>query len=278
MILCLDVGNTTIHAGVFDFGAQAKGARTGKLVAQFRRTSEFRASSDEIGLFLRSALRENGVAPEAIKKIAICSVVPDAVYSIRGACQKYFGQAPFLLQAGVRTGLKIKYRNPLEVGADRIANAIAAVELYAGRNLVIVDFGTATTFCAVSRDKDYLGGVIIAGLSISMEALETKTAKLPSVEIVPMTSVLGRSTVESIQSGLFFGQIGTVREITKRLIDECFGQDPIDKPLVIATGGFSGLFDKIGLFDHIVPDLVLRGLHIALLQNEPMEFKAEVSP
>jgi type III pantothenate kinase len=264
MILCLDVGNTTIHAGVY---AMAESSKAPKLLTQFRRTSEFRASSDEIGLFLLSALRENGVKPESISKIAICSVVPDAIYSIRGACQKYFRQTPFTLQAGVKTGLKVRYRNPLEVGADRIANSIAAVEMFPNRDLVIVDFGTATTFCAISRDKDYLGGVIVAGIRISMEALETRTAKLPSVEIVPVKTTLGRSTVESIQSGLYWGQMGQVREIRDRIAAECFDS----KPLTIATGGFSGLFDKEGLFDHVVPDLVLRGLYIATEMNKSEE-------
>lgn len=270
MILCLDVGNTTIHAGVYPIGT---GAKTPKLQAQFRRTSEFRASSDEIGLFMLSALRENGIDPKKITRIAICSVVPDAVYSIRGACQKYFKQAPFLLQAGVKTGLKIRYRNPLEVGADRIANSIAAVEMYPNRDIIIVDFGTATTFCAITREKDYLGGVIIAGIRISMEALETRTAKLPSVEIVPAKSALGRSTVESIQSGLYFGQMGQVKEIRDRIVAECFpfstsaSTTTSTKPIVIATGGFAGLFEKDALFDHVVPDLVLRGLYIANEMN-----------
>lgn len=263
MILCLDVGNTTIHAGVYNEPGETTG-KSPKLLAQFRRTSEFRASSDEIGLFMLSALRENGIAPEKITRIAICSVVPDAVYSIRGACQKYFKQTPFLLQAGVKTGLKIRYRNPLEVGADRIANSIAAIEMFPDRDLVIVDFGTATTFCAITRDKDYLGGVIVAGIRISMEALETRTAKLPSVEIMPVKTALGRSTVESIQSGLYWGQMGQVREIRDRLAKECFEKTP----LTIATGGFSGLFDKEGLFDHVVPDLVLRGLYIATEMNK----------
>lgn len=263
MILCLDVGNTTIHAGVYSSVEPVP-----KPVTQFRRTSEFRASSDEIGLFMRSALRENGVPPESIQAIALCSVVPDAVYSIRGACQKYFNQQPFILQAGVKTGLKIRYRNPLEVGADRIANAIGALEMFPGRDLIIVDFGTATTFCAVSRDKDYLGGVIIAGLKISMEALESRTAKLPSVEIVPVKECLGRSTVESIQSGLYFGQVGTVREIQSRIARECFpGTSGGDKPLIIATGGFSSLFEAEHLFDHVVSDLVLKGLFYALRAN-----------
>ena len=256
MILSLDVGNPTIHGGVFD-GDQ--------LLMQFRRTSEFRASSDELGIFLRAVLRENSIDPTRIGKIAICSVVPDAIHSLRNACVKYFGVTPFLLQAGVKTGLKIKYRNPLEVGADRIANAIGGTHLYPNENLLIIDFGTATTFCAVNREKEYLGGVIIAGLRISMEALETKTAKLPPVEIVPMREALGRSTVESIQSGLYFGQVGTVREITKRLGDECFNGET--KPRILATGGFAGLLEKEGLFDAVIPDLVLKGLNLALRMN-----------
>jgi type III pantothenate kinase len=259
MILSLDVGNTTIHGGVFE-GDQLK--------AQFRRTSEFRASSDELGIFLRSVLRENDIDPSAIRQIAICSVVPDAIHSLRNACLKYFSLTPFLLQAGVKTGLKIKYRNPVEVGADRIANSIAGTHLYPGKNLLIVDFGTATTFCAVNSEREYLGGVIIAGLRISMEALETKTAKLPSVEIVSMREALGRSTVESIQSGLYYGQVGTVREITARLAKECFdGGQGDSKPVILATGGFAGLLEKEGLFDAIVPDLVLKGLNLALRMN-----------
>jgi type III pantothenate kinase len=256
MILSLDVGNTTIHGGVFDGDI---------LKAQFRRTSEFRASSDELGIFLRSVLRENEIDPSKIRQIAICSVVPDAIHSLRNACLKYFKLNPFLLQAGVKTGLKIKYRNPVEVGADRIANSIAAAHLFPNRDLLIVDFGTATTFCALTADRDYLGGAIIAGLKISMEALETKTAKLPSVEIISMREALGRSTIESIQSGLYYGQVGTVREFKARLIKECFA--PESQPVIVATGGFAGLFEKENLFDTIIPDLVLKGLNLALRMN-----------
>ncbi len=257
MILSLDVGNTTVHGGLFE-GETLK--------FQFRRTSNSHASSDELGVFLRSVLRENGADPSAVKQIAICCVVPDAIYSLRGACQKYFGINPFLLQAGVKTGLKIKYRNPLEVGADRIADAIAATHLFPDRNLIIVDFGTATTFEAVNRDREYLGGVIMAGLRISMEALESRTAKLPPVEIVPTPTILGRSTIESIQAGLYFGTIGSIKEMKERLAKEAFDNGD-EKPFVVATGGFSGLFDKAGLFDAIVPDLVLKGLNIALKLN-----------
>src|SRR5436190_521773 len=168
MLLTLDVGNTQIYCGVYD-GDELK--------TSFRRTSSVRASSDEFGVFFRGALRENGVAPEEIEMAAICSVAPDAVHSLRNCFRKYFHVEPFLLQPGVKTGLKIRYRNALEVGADKIANAIGAVHRFPGRNLVIVDFGTATTLCAVTKDKDYLGGIITPGIAISMAALESHTAR-----------------------------------------------------------------------------------------------------
>lgn len=255
MILCLDVGNTQIYAGLFD---------KDKMVLSFRKNSKSGASSDETGIFLRSAIRENGYDPSKVKKIAICSVVPEVIYSLRGACMKYFNINPFILQAGVKTGLKVKYRNPLEVGADRIANSIAATHLYPDRNLILVDLGTATTFCAVTKEKDYLGGSIIAGLRLCMEALESKTAKLPSVEIVSMHESLGRSTVESIQSGLFYGHLGAIKEISGRITRECFHGE---QPLIIGTGGFAHLFEKEKMFDEIVPDLVLKGMLIALQYN-----------
>ncbi len=261
MILSLDVGNTSVHGGLFDGET---------LLFQFRRTSNSRSSSDEIGVFLRTVIRENGHDPTQVKQIAICCVVPDAIYSLRGACQKYFQVTPFLLQAGVKTGLKIRYRNPLEVGADRIADAIGATHLYPHRNLLVIDFGTATTIEVINRDNEYLGGVILAGMKISMEALQMQTAKLPPVEIVRVDpkSVLGKSTVESIQSGLFYGTIGIIREFKKRLTDECFsGGHGEDTPVVLATGGFSGLFEKSDLFDAVIPDLVLKGLNLALRMN-----------
>ncbi len=259
MILTLDVGNSQIFGGVFD-GPVGKE----KLKLRFRKTSKTGASSDEIGIFLRSVLRENGMDPTEVKKIALCSVVPDVVHSLRNACKKYFNLNPFLLQAGVKTGLKINYRNPLEVGADRIANSIAAVNLYPQKNLIIVDLGTATTFCAVSSEKEYLGGSIVAGLRLNMEALESQTAKLPSVEIIQMDQALGRSTVESIQSGLYFGHVGTIRELSEQISKECFSGE---KPYIIGTGGFASLFDKAKVFDAVQPDLVLQGLLQSLKLN-----------
>lgn len=255
MILALDVGNSQIYGGVFE---------KDKMLLSFRRTSKTGSSSDEIGVFLRTVLRENNIDPTKVKQIAFCSVVPDVIYSLRGACKKYFDINPFILQAGVKTGLKIKYRNPVEVGADRIANSIAATQLYPNQNLIIVDLGTATTFCALSKEKDYLGGSIVAGLRLSMESLEAKTAKLPSVEIVAMTEALGRSTIESLQSGLYYGHIGTIKEISERISRESFDGD---KPFIIGTGGFANLFEKEKIFNVVIPDLVLKGLLYSLKMN-----------
>lgn len=257
MILCLDVGNTQILCGVFD---------DDRLVVQFRRSSVVRASSDELGVFMRSVLRENGIEPDGISQIAMSSVVPDMIYSMRACCQKYFGIDPLVLRPGVKTGLKILYRDPREVGADRIADAMGALVLHPDKNLIIVDFGTATTFTAVNRKREFLGGLIMPGVRIAVEALASRTAQLPSVEIVAATSVLGRSTVESIQNGLYWMNVGMVRELTSRITSEAFDGEP---PLCIATGGFSHLFAGQDLFDAIHPDLILVGLREALRLNGP---------
>ena len=248
MLLCLDVGNSQIYGGLFE----------GDLLrVQFRRTSQLRSSSDELGVFFRSVLRENNVNPDEISRVAICCVVPDLLYSLRACCQKYFGLDPLVLRPGIRTGLKIAYRDPKEVGADRIADAVGAVTMFPDRNLIVADFGTATTICAITRDKEFLGGNIIPGVRLSMEALEERTAQLPAVEILPPRTALGRSTVESIQSGLYWSNVGMVRELIGRITTEEFSDEA---PVVIGTGGFAQLFNREELFDHVVPDLILAGL------------------
>jgi type III pantothenate kinase len=256
VILTLDVGNSQILGGVF---AQ------GTLKFRFRKTSRPSLSSDELGLFLRSVLRENGADPSTVEQIALCSVVPEFIYSLRSCCRKYFGLDPFILQAGVKTGLKIRYRNPLEVGPDRIANAIGGMHLYPDRNLIIIDFGTATTIDVVRASRDYLGGIILAGLRIAMEALEKNTARLPTVEVVPPAELVGRSTVEGIQSGLYFGNRAVVRELSREIREQSFQGEPA---IVIGTGGFSRLFEPDKVMDVLLPDLVLVGLERALALNE----------
>ncbi|MDR3607021.1 MAG: type III pantothenate kinase [Oligoflexia bacterium] len=255
MILALDVGNSQIHGGVY---------QQDTLLMQFRKNTRPGNSSDEIGLFLRSVLRENDVDPALVRHVAICSVVPDVIHSLRGACQKYFKITPFILAAGARTGLNVKYRNPLEVGTDRIANAIAGAHLYPGSNLIIADFGTATTLDVVTAEKDYLGGLILPGLKISMEALESKTARLPSVEIIRPASIIGKSTTESIQAGLYFQNLYALKGICAQICTETFGGK---NTLILGTGGFSRMFENEGVFDAMIPELVLTGLNLALRLN-----------
>jgi type III pantothenate kinase len=258
MLLALDVGNSQIHGGVFDDGT---------LRLQFRKTTQPIGSSDEIGVFLRSVLRENQLDPARVKRTAICSVVPAMAYPLRAACVKYFNSEPFVLQAGVKTGLKIKYRNPAEVGADRVASAIAAAQRHPRRDVLVVDCGTATTIEVVTSGGDYLGGAIMPGIGIAAEMLGSRTAKLPRVEIVRPEVVLGRSSAESIQSGLYHGHVGGIRQLVTALTTEVFHGV---RPQVIGTGGFARMFEAEKLFDEIVPELVLFGLQQAeLLNREP---------
>ncbi len=257
MNLCLDVGNSQIFGGLFNGD---------RLLFRFRRITERIASSDELGLFFRNVIRENGFDPVSVMSVGYCSVVPDINHSLRNACRHYFDTEPFNLKAGVKTGLKIRYKNPAEVGADRIADAVGAVARYPDKNLIIVDFGTATTVEAVTADREYLGGAIVPGLRTSMGSLEKTTARLPKVEILRPEQTCGRSTVESIQSGLYWGHLGMIREIIGRYRRECFhkGEDAT----VVATGGFAGLYADTGIFDTIHPDLVLEGIRIAQTMNE----------
>ncbi|MCI1208243.1 MAG: type III pantothenate kinase [Treponema sp.] len=255
MILTFDIGNTQISGGVFNGQ---------NMVLQFRYGTSAGASSDELGVFLRSVLRENQLDPKQIKNIAYCSVVPSMNYPALGACIKYFDVEPLVIRAGIKTGLKLRYSNPKEIGADRIAAAIGAVTLVPGIDCIIVDMGTATTIDVITRQNEYRGGAILPGVNMSMHVLASGTAQLPVVEIVGPEKVCGTTTVGAIQSGLYYGTIGAVRELITRFTTESFGGR---KPYVIGTGGFSHLFEKVGLFDRLVPNLVLSGLRIALELN-----------
>lgn len=259
MILTIDVGNTQILGGLWE---------NNKIVLRFRRITGTSTSSDELGLFLRSVIRENGFDPALVKSIACCSVVPEINHSLGSACLKYFEIEALFVQAGTKTGLKIKYPNPREIGADRIANAIGAIELFPDKDIVIIDIGTATTFDAITYDKTYLGGSITSGLTMSMQALAEKTSKLPTVEILATNQACGTSTAQAIQSGLYFGHIGLVKELINRFSTECFNGR---KPLIIATGGFARMFEKEKLFDFVEVDLVLIGLKKAHELNKEIK-------
>lgn len=255
MILTIDVGNTSSTFGLFD-GA--------KNVLQFRRSTNIHSSSDEIGIFMRDALRENGFEWKQITKIGCCSVVPSINYSLSSACAKYFNIEPLFIQAGIKTGLKIKYSNPKEIGADLIAAAMGAVNLFPNKNLIIADLGTATTLELVSKDMEFLGGSIMPGLKISVDALASGTAKLPSVEIAKPDHIYGSNTSEAIQVGLYYGNAGAIKEICYQYQKHVFNGE---KPFIVGTGGFAKMFGEYNLFDQIVPELVLLGVKCAIDMN-----------
>lgn len=256
MILCLDIGNSQIFGGVF---------KENKLTISFRHDTTQSYTSDQLGIFLKNVLRENAIKPEDIKQIAISSVVPHLDYSITAACKKYFEIEPFILQAGVKTGIKIKYHNPAEVGADNIADSIAATTMFPNKNIIVIDFGTATTICPTTANKEFLGGTIIPGVRLAMESLQSNTAKLPTVQIIKPQSIVGKTTVESIQAGLYYGHLAAIRAITDKMITEVFADN---KPIIIGTGGFASLFSQEEIFDTIVPNLVLDGL-LEILKRNP---------
>ncbi len=256
MTLTLDVGNSNIAGGVFD---------DDKLILQFRQTTHQNSSSDELGIFLRSVLRENSIDPKEINQAGICSVVPPINYSLSNAILKYFGTDPLFIQAGIKTGLKLKYPNPKEIGADLIAGAMGATAAYPDKDLIIVDMGTATTIIAVTKNKEFLGGSILPGMKISVQALASGTSKLPNVEIAMPDNACGKSTIEAIQSGNFYGNLGAIKEITRTFKKEVFKDS---EPFVIGTGGFVKSFESYGIFDAIIPELVLSGIKLALSLNK----------
>ena len=255
-VLCLDVGNTHIFSGLFV---------DNKIKLRFRHSSQYPCTSDVLGLFLKNALRENGFDPANVKAICLSSVVPSLDYSVISACSKYFSITPLELKPGVKTGLKLDIKNPLELGADRIANAVAALHHFPGKNIIVIDFGTATTLCALSKEHVYLGGAILPGFKISMEALFQNTAKLSSVEIIRPNNALGKTTISNIQSGLYYGQLGAVKEIVHQYKTQVFNHEEV---IVLATGGYAQLFEKENLFALNEPDLILHGLHLIWGKNK----------
>lgn len=251
MLLCLDIGNTHILGGIID---------QENLITRFRYATDLIGTADQFGIFLLNILNSNKIEPENISATAVSSVVPSCDFTVRHTVSLYLKSQYFMLRAGVKTGLNIKYKNPNEVGADRIANAIGAVNAFPNKNIIIIDMGTATTLCVVTKKRDYLGGAILPGMRLGMESLKLKTAKLMAVDIEAPANVVGRTTRESIQSGLYYGQLGALKEIINNIKQDVFAMEPV---LIIGTGGFAQLYKEKSLFDVILPDLVLQGLYKA---------------
>ena len=255
MILVLDIGNTQIYGGIF---------RDGEMCFDFHRITAEAVSSDELGLFLTMLLRENGWDPKQVEAVAYCSVVPDLNPVLDRCCRRYFNTEAFSLRSGVKSGLKIRYSNPHELGSDMIANAIAGMDFYPEKDLLIFDFATATTLCGISAAGEYLGGALLPGMKITMEALSKRTARLPEVEIRKPRRACGKSLVEGIQAGLYYGNLGMIKELKGRMRGELF---PKTNPAVIATGTYAELYADEGVFDAYIPNLVLQGVYKAFRLN-----------
>lgn len=253
MIFVLDVGNTNIVLGVY---AQDK------LKHHWRMETNRYKSEDEYGILVKSLFKHEGLAFDDIHGIIISSVVPPLMFTLEIMCKKYFGIKPLIVGPGIKTGLNIKYENPREVGADRIVNAVAAIHEY-GNPLIIVDFGTATTFCYIDEQNQYMGGAIAPGIGISTEALYSKAAKLPRIEITHIENVIGKNTVTSMQAGILYGFVGQVEGIVSRM-----KANAEKTPTVIATGGLANLISsESSMIDIVDPFLTLKGLYLIYNRN-----------
>jgi len=257
LLLVIDVGNTNIVLGVY---------KDDKLLYDWRIATDKDKTSDEYGLLFEQIFKYNGLSTKDVKNVIISSVVPPLMHTLPAMSIKYFKIRPIVVGPGVKTGMNIKYDNPREVGADRIVNAVAAYEKYGGP-LIIVDFGTAITFCAVSKKGEYLGGAITPGIKISSEALFLRTAKLPKVEIAKPKSIIAKNTINSIQAGLVYGYIGMVDYIIEKMIEELKEEGEDIK--VVATGGFSNLIAAESKYIQKIDKLLtLEGLRIIFNRNK----------
>lgn len=253
MLLALDVGNTNTTVGLFE----GKELRT-----HWRLSTRRDGTGDEYGILISNLLHLSGLEPNRISAMIIASVVPPLQSSLKEMAHRYFRIEPLVVGPGITTGMPILYDSPREVGADRIVNAVAAFETYGGP-AIVVDFGTATTFDAVSTQGEYLGGVIAPGIGIAAEALFERTAKLPRIDITKPNSVVGKTTVASMQSGLFFGYLGLVEGIVTRMREEMGGD-----PIVIGTGGLAHLIlTESPSIKHVDLLLTLTGLRIVYERN-----------
>jgi len=255
MLLAIDIGNTEITLGVFE-GEELR--------ATWHLATHFHRVADEYAALLMKLLEHRSLKLSDISEIALCCVVPPLLSPFMDMCRRYFNVTPLVVGAGVKTGVRIRMENPREVGADRIVNAAAAHRLYGGP-VIITDFGTATTFDVVSKDGDYLGGVIAPGIGTAAEALYTRAAMLPRVELAHPRHVIGTSTTTAMQSGIIYGYIGLVEGIVSRIQKELG-----EKTTVVATGGYTELIaNETSIINTVNPDITLIGLRLIYHMNQP---------
>ena len=257
MVLLVDVGNTNIVLGVHDGD---------NYITSWRISTDAKKTSDEYSIQVMQLFAQSKLQTECIEGIIISSVVPNIMHSLENMLKKCFKIQPIIVGPGVKTGINIKYDNPKEVGADRIVNAVAAFTIYS-RPLIIIDFGTATTFCAVNKDGDYLGGSIVPGIKIASDALFERAAKLPRVELEVPKTIICKNTITSMQAGILYGYIGQVEYIVQKMKKEMMRSND-QEPYVIATGGLANLIAKeTDVIDVVDPDLTLEGLKMIYYKN-----------
>lgn len=258
MILTIDVGNTNITCGVFE---------NEEIVASFRITTKIPRTSDEYGMLISNLLEKNRLNTEDVQDAILCSVVPNVMHSLEGALIKYFKIKPIIVEAGVKTGIRIVTPNPQQIGADRIVDAVAAYELYGGP-VIVIDFGTATTYDYVDESGAFLGGITAPGIRISAKALWEDAAKLPEIEIKKPDNILGKDTISSMQSGLVYGQIGQTEYIIKKTKEEVGREDT----KVVVTGGLGRIIanetDTVDTYD---PNLTLKGIYLVYKKNRAIK-------
>ncbi|MBM4446643.1 MAG: type III pantothenate kinase [Chloroflexi bacterium] len=254
MLLAVDVGNTNMTVGIFDGS---------KLKATWRVATGVHRMPDEYASLMLNLFERQGISASKITDAILCSVVPPLVGVFEEMCRRYLKVAPLVIEAGVKTGVRISMDNPREVGADRIVNAVAAHALYGGP-VIVIDLGTATTFDVVSEEGDYLGGAIAPGIAIATEALFARTAVLPRVELTHPKRAIGRNTVAAMQSGIVFGYAGLIEGIVTRIQQELGG-----KAKVVATGGYAELLAReTPVIEEVNPDLTLIGLRLIYEMNK----------
>jgi len=255
MLLVMNVGNTNTVLGVFE------GRR---LRVSWRLTSRREQTADEYGVFIQTLLKSRGIEPGQLTAVAISNVVPPVQQTLEWMCEKYFGFLPFSVEPGVNVRMPLRVENPKEVGPDRIVDAVGAVELY-GAPVIVIDFGTATTFDCVNSRGEFVGGAIAPGIIVASEALISSAARLFRVELVRPKEAIGRSTVTNLQSGIIYGYAGLVDGLVERMRAEMEGT-----PTVVATGGLAGLIQEVArTVQHVNPELALEGLRILYGQAHP---------
>jgi len=253
ILLAIDIGNTNISLGVF---------AGDKLKATWRMATGIHRMADEYAALLLNMLERQNIAPSQIKEVVLCSVVPPLVTVFEEVCRRYMEVSPLVVEAGIKTGVRILMDNPREVGPDRIVNAAAAHRLYGG-SVIVIDLGTAITFDVVSKDGDYLGGAIAPGIAIATEALFNRTAMLPRVELVRPKKAIGRSTIAAMQSGIVYGYGALIEGMVNRIRQELEGEVK-----VVATGGYADLLARETSAIQVVnPDLTLIGLRLIYEMN-----------